>query len=488
MLQTNPPPPQLRLVARPGQNQGAKAQAETEAEAGVPHNPQAEESLLGSLLADRDTIASVAPLLKPEHFFSLERANLYRAILSLYADGTPPDLITVRNELKALGLLGEGEGQVPPAGLLHLLQTAPTPVHATHYAQIILKHWLARQLIAECAATVGQAYGAAGVLEPGQLLADHSTRLQSLSGTLTSLQPQHYLSHESSQDYALRVGEEAQAQEQENDPWQLARARPRLRWGWAAFDGRDWAEPPLLSLMPATLSTILARTGGGKTIAAMGVADANAQAGLNVLYFHVELNQEQMLARRYCRLSGVPVLSQLNRQLNAEGREALVEAAGQISQWPGRVDWVHCPNWSAARLVEEVKARHYALLAAKGRGYELVVLDYLQRLGRPDGRMSEHEALAHNVRAFSDCANSLNIAALMTSQVGRVGSEASLYEPPSLDEGLGSGDIERCSNQLLALAITQARDSVKWAIRKNTFGESGRSGELNYEARRLAFF
>jgi replicative DNA helicase len=435
-------------------------------------------------LIDRETVAKVAATLKPEHFFGEERANLYQAILQLYAAGTPPDLVTVRNELKLLGVLGEGDGQVKPSYLLSLMSNTASPYHAGHYAGIVLKHWLARQLIAECSQTIGAACEGEGLSEPGALLAGHSTRLQGLATSLTGLNPAYFLSHEKSLDYPLELAQQQSEQEDANpDPWN----RPGLRFGWSAFDGRDGFEPPALCLLPATLTTVLARTGGGKTLAAMQIADSNAKAGLKVLYFHVELNQAQMLARRYCRMTGITVLGQLAGRLEEEQQAALLRASGEISNWPGRVDFVHSPNWSAEKLVGELKARHFALVASQGRGYDLVVLDYLQRLGRPEhlARATEHEALAYNVRAYSDAANELNIAALMTSQVGR--NEQRQYEPPDLDEGLGTGDIERCSNQLLALAISQDKDVVRYTIRKSTFGESGLSGELMYDARRLRF-
>ncbi len=163
----------------------------------------------------------------------------------------------------------------------------------------------------------------------------------------------------------------------------------------------------------------------------------------------------------------------------------LAVATGQISNWPGRVDFVHCPEWTAEQLTQELKARHHALTARSGRGYDLVILDYLQRLGWPKNCFSEREALAFNVRRFSDTLNDLNVAGLMTSQVGR--NEVRQYEPPDLDEGLGTGEIERCSNQLLAIAISQDRLLGKYAIRKNTFAESGISGTLTFDAKRVRF-
>ncbi len=451
----------------------------------MPHSVEAEEAVLGSLLIDRDLIASVAPILKPEYFFGEERASLYQAILSLYADRTPTDLVTLKNALKTYGMLGEGAGQVQSGYLLKLYNATPSPVHVQYYVEIVIKHWLSRQIITECSTTITQTYQPASEPEPQtpqQIMADHTNRLQQLSVSLSSLHPDYFLSHEKSLNYIERFDQPDQA-----SPVAKAKKGPRLRFGWTAFDGDAWMEPPVLCLLPATLTTILGRTGGGKTIAAMQIADANAQAGLNVLYFHVELNQEQMLARRYCRLTGVPVLSQLLGSPSEAEINTIVRATAEVAEWPGRVDFVHCPNWGGEKLIQELKARHYALMASQGRGYDLVVLDYLQRLGRSSqsARAPEHEALAANVRLFSDTINELNIAGLMTSQVGR--SETKQHEPPDVDEGLGTGDIERCSNQLLALAVSADKSGVKYAIRKNTFGEVGGTGELIYDARRLCF-
>jgi hypothetical protein len=220
----------------------------------------------------------------------------------------------------------------------------------------------------------------------------------------------------------------------------------------------------------------------------MQIADANAQAGLSVLYFHVELTYEQILARRYCRFLGEPVHAILTQQLNQKQREAVDDAVIEIGKWPGQVDFVHSISWDGERLVQELKTRHSDLIASQGHGYDLVVLDSLQRLNRPSRflQFDEHEALAANIRMFSDCLIELSLAGLMTSQVVRSNS-SNQFDPPALDTGLGTSYIENCSNQILALAIADTGVEIKYTVRKNTFGEPGASGTLIYDARRLQF-
>jgi replicative DNA helicase len=454
-------------------------------ELNIPQNPEAEEAVLGSLLIDRDLIATVASMLKPQHFFNQDRANVYQAILNLYSTGIPADLITVRDELKAMQLLGNEPGQIKGSYLLRLMEATPTPVHVQYYADIVLNYWLARRLISEGSNLVASSYQ--GQLESNKILADFVERLQNLSVLVRGRESPYFTSHEKSLDHFVTLATDVDEKREEKVQTSSAAnvKLPRPRFGWADFDGRDWAESPVLSLLPSTLTTILGRTGGGKTLIASQIADTNAVAGLNVLYFHVELNSEQMLARRYCRLTAIPILSQLRRTLSDQDLQLLSTASGEISGWPGRVDFIHCPEWTVEHLIQELKARQCALAVKTGRGYDLVVLDYLQRLGWPKGSNSEREALASNVRRFSDCLNEMNLAGLMTSQVGR--SDARQYEPPDLDEGLGTGEIERCSNQLLALAISQDKTLGKYVIRKNTFAESDISGALIFDAKRLRF-
>lgn len=454
-------------------------------ELNIPQNPEAEEAVLGSLLIDRDLIVTVASILKPGHFFSLERANVYQAILNLYSTGVPGDLITVRDELKAMQLLGDEPGQIKGSYLLRLMEATPTPVHVQYYANIILNYWLARKLIAAGSHIVASSYQ--GKEESSRLLAEFIERMQNLAVLVKGRESAHFTTHEKSLDHFVKVASDLDEKRNLDNQGSLQgpNALPRLRFGWPEFDGRGWTESPVLSLLPSTLTTILGRTGGGKTLVASQIADTNAMAGLNVLCFHVELNQEQMLARRYCRLSGVPVLSQLRRNLSDRELELLSKAVGKVSGWPGRVDFCHCPEWMSEQLIQELKARHYALAVKAGRGYDLIVLDYLQRLGWPRNCNSEREAMAFNVRRFSDVLNELNLAGLMTSQVGR--SDSRQYEPPDLDEGLGTGEIERCSNQLLAFAISQDKALAKFAIRKNTFSEGDITGALTFDARKVQF-
>ena len=83
-------------------------------EKAIPYNLEAEEAVIGALLIDRDTIIKVAPMLRPADFFSEERAAVYEAVIDLYEQRTPSDVITLRDELRrreAPRLVSQPEGQ-----------------------------------------------------------------------------------------------------------------------------------------------------------------------------------------------------------------------------------------------------------------------------------------------------------------------------------------------------------------------------------------
>jgi hypothetical protein len=121
-----------------GQNRGQNSrtrlnqalEATSPYEKPIPHSPEAEDAVIGSLVIDRDAIIKVAPILKPADFFGAERAYVYEVIFDLYQQRAPGDLITLRDELKRRGKLGEGEGQVKPGYLISLVRTTASPVHA----------------------------------------------------------------------------------------------------------------------------------------------------------------------------------------------------------------------------------------------------------------------------------------------------------------------------------------------------------------------
>ena len=109
-----------------------------------PHNLEAEQSVLGSLLIDRDAIIKVAAFLRPEAFYSVANELIYRAILDLYNRREPTDFVTLSDELQRRGQYDQAGGL---SYLSSLLNAVPTAVHVEYYARIVERAAILRRLI-----------------------------------------------------------------------------------------------------------------------------------------------------------------------------------------------------------------------------------------------------------------------------------------------------------------------------------------------------
>src|SRR5512137_2116811 len=110
----------------------------------APHNVEAEEAVLGSVLIDPETIFRVSPFLKTEDFFIVKNGWVWDVFLKLHERREPIDFLTVCNELEARGQLSEVGGA---AYISHLINVVPTAIHAEGYGRIVERTCLRRKLL-----------------------------------------------------------------------------------------------------------------------------------------------------------------------------------------------------------------------------------------------------------------------------------------------------------------------------------------------------
>src|SRR6266542_423052 len=120
-----------------------------------PHNLEAEESVLGSMMLSGDAIASVVELVKPLDFYRQAHQRIFEAILGIYGRGEPVDAITTVEELKRRHLLESVGG---PLYVYNLVESVPSPASAGYYARIVSEHALLRRLIAASSEIMSMAY------------------------------------------------------------------------------------------------------------------------------------------------------------------------------------------------------------------------------------------------------------------------------------------------------------------------------------------
>src|SRR3989344_9458252 len=109
-----------------------------------PHSPEAEESVLGALLLDRDAIISIAEFLKPEDFYDDRHKAVYECALELYEERVPIDILTISERLKKRKILKKVGGSTY---LVELANQVPTAAHVEHYGKIVKDSATKRSLI-----------------------------------------------------------------------------------------------------------------------------------------------------------------------------------------------------------------------------------------------------------------------------------------------------------------------------------------------------
>ncbi|HEX2159786.1 MAG TPA: replicative DNA helicase [Actinomycetes bacterium] len=132
------------MAIRPVSEGGSRASASPAYERVPPHNVEAEESVLGSMLLSKDAIAEVLELLREDDFYRPAHRTVFRSVLELYGHGDAVDAVTVQEELRRNGSLADIGG----APFLHtLVASVPTAANATYYARIVKEAGVLRRLI-----------------------------------------------------------------------------------------------------------------------------------------------------------------------------------------------------------------------------------------------------------------------------------------------------------------------------------------------------
>ncbi|MEI6044819.1 MAG: replicative DNA helicase [Chloroflexota bacterium] len=398
------------------ENAGFGVATGTGGEKPIPYNAEAEEAVVGSLLIDRDTIIKIAPILRPTDFFSEERAAVYEAILDLYEQRTPGDLITLRDELKRRGKLGEGEGQVKSTSLFSLMHSTPSPVHVEHYAKIVLRYAIMRRLIGAGAQVT--ALGFDEQLETQEMIDQAQQLIYSVV-------------QEGVKREAVKIG--AILEEYFDRLTFLQDHKGDIIGVPSGYDDMDKITG---GFQQSDLVILAARPATGKTSLALGIAYnivMNQQRPRPVGIFSLEMSREQLIQRMLSMETGVD--SQRLRTGYIDGAEwdRVSRAFGKLSTAPLYIDD------SAGVSIMEMRSRARRLHAEYG--IELLIIDYLQLMvgSRNDNRVQEVSEISRNLKGL---ARELNIPVICLSQLSRA-VESRTSHVPQLSDLRESGSIEQ---------------------------------------------
>ncbi|MBI4133340.1 replicative DNA helicase, partial [Candidatus Uhrbacteria bacterium] len=381
-----------------------------------PHNLEAEVSLLGSILIERDAIVKVADLVRSDDFYRDAHGKIFATMLELFERREPIDVLSLGNRIEEQNYLEAIGGR---AALVELANAVPTATHVAHYAAIVAKKATLRRLIETASEIAGYGFEQS---EDVELLLDRAE--QKLFGVSQKYMKQVFIPiREVLSDAFERIDE-------------LHREKGKLRGtatGFADLDGL------LAGLQKSDLVVLAARPSVGKTTLALDIArNVALKEKIPVGIVSLEMSKEQLIDRLICAEAGVDLWRMRTGKLGsgAEHNEfpRIGHALSALAEAPIFIDDSPTAN------IMEIRTKARRLQMEHGLG--LLVVDYLQLMEsrtRTDNRVQE---VAEITRSLKAVARELNIPVLALSQLSRA-VEMSKPAIPKLAHLRESGSIEQ---------------------------------------------
>ncbi len=377
-----------------------------------PHDPDAEEAVVGSLLIDGEAINRVAALVKPEDFYRERNRWCYEACNSLYHRGEAIDQISVARELSLKERLEEVGG---PSYLSHLIAAVPTSVHAEHFAQIVNRTATMRRLIQAAGDIAAIGYADAP---------DTEQALQQAEDMLFRVRNTHV-----TRDFVTIREVLDQYLEETSGLEPMDRGVAPIPTGFTDIDNA------LGRLQRGDLFILAARPALGKSTLAMNVARNAAGQGAVVGVFSLEMSREQLALRL---LSAEAEVDSHLLRLGLLGEAAMnrvMTGVGALS------DLAIYMDDSPAQTVLEMRSKLRRLHT--DRGVDLVIVDYLQLIaGRENRGENRVQELSEITRQLKAIARDLNVPVIAISQLSRAIEQRPDHHP-QLSDLRESGSIEQ---------------------------------------------
>ncbi|MFQ5663215.1 MAG: replicative DNA helicase [Terriglobia bacterium] len=382
----------------------------------LPHNLEAERSVLGAILLDNEAFHPAIEVLQPADFFLDSHRRIFARMIELSEANRAIDLITLNEELDRTAELEAAGGT---AYLSSLVDGVPRVSNVEHYARIVKEKALLRNLIHTSNNIIHQAFEAE---EQADEVLDRAE------------QAVFALAEERVKVGLLPLREIARATLPRLD--ELFERRQHitgLATGFIDFDNLT------SGLQPADLIVLAARPAMGKTALALNIAQhAAMQGGQPVAIFSLEMAREALLFRLLCAEARVDSHKFRSGFLNREEMGRLTTTLGRLAEAPIFIDD------TPALTVLEMRAKCRRLQADPATaGLGLVIVDYMQLMsgrGRFENRTQEISSISRGLKAL---AKELHVPLIAVSQLSRAPEQRGGDHRPQLSDLRESGSIEQ---------------------------------------------
>lgn len=376
-----------------------------------PQNIDAEKSLLGALLIDKEAINRIADIIGAEDFYQHSHQLIFEAALTLFEQREPIDLLSLSNKLREMGVLDQVGGL---AYLTSLANEVPTSAHITSYAKIVQRKKMLRNLIDAAHHIIGLGYREEEDVE--NLLDEAEKKLFAVSQKSLN---KNFSDVGSALDEAIvRITTQ-----------QDGNLRGH-KTGYLDLDNT------LGGLQKSDLIILAARPSVGKTALAINLAYNVAKQGVPVGLFSMEMSLDQVVDRFIALASGVSLWELRTGKLAHDGNGLLrvTMACDELKTLPIYIDDSPSPNILQMRtMARRLQSEH---------GLGLLVVDYLQLMSSRRNYDSPVQQVTEISRGLKGLAKELNIPVLALSQLSRAIEQREGHKP-KLSDLRDSGSIEQ---------------------------------------------
>ena len=422
-----------------------------------PHSIEAETSVLGALLIDRDAIVSVAEFLRDVHFYDDKHASIYESVLELYEERTPIDVLTVSDKLKKKKLLKKIGGA---SFLASLVNNVPTAAHVEHYAKIVKDAATKRRMISVASKLVEQSFdegiGAIDLMDKAEEEIFSLTQA-SLAQVFTPVKAALADSFDRLDELHKRAG--------------------GLRGVPTGFKDLD---NTLAGLQRSNLIILASRPGVGKTSLALNIAQhLSVNEKIPVGYFSLEMSREELVDRLLVAQADIDAWKLKTGKLDEEDFTKLSNAMGELAEANLFID-----DTPALSILEmRTKARRLQV----EQGLELLIVDYLQ-LARSRNLENRVQEVSEISQGLKNLARELKIPVLALSQLSRAVEQRG-NRKPQLADLRESGSIEQDADVVIFLWREEEEnpENIVLDIAKHRNGPL-RSVKLYFKGNRMRFF
>lgn len=389
-----------------------------------PQNLDAEKSIIGAILLDKEAIIKIVDIIKPEDFYEDRHGIIYQAILELFDQRKPIDIVTLSEILEAKGLTKEAGGS---AYLAEVVNETPSAANIVHYAQICRDKAILRRLI-----SASGEIGRLGYEEDS----DISDTLDQAEQLLFSI------SQKSLKNKFAPISEVLNDAFDRIDKIHKDKDKGALRGVPSGFRDLDNLTA---GFQKSDLIILAARPSMGKTSFALNLAEnAAIDEKIPVGIFSLEMSKEQLIDRLLSSQAGVDSWKLRTGNLTDEDFPKIGYAMGVLSEAPIFIDD------SAGGNIMEIRAKARRLQMEHGLG--LIVIDYLQLMeGRSrSGESNRVQEISEISRSLKGLARELDVPIIALSQLSRA-VEHREDKRPQLSDLRESGSIEQDADIVMFL-------------------------------------